>query len=321
MCVVVKKERKHKLLLLIQLFVIVVMSNKGNLSSHSHEDSVYGTEDGAKLRELQGALDGIYDEIMRPGIKNMGNDAPVPRKWEHSKTVPDDVWRKEFNNRSDGKDKSTSDPEDNTKTGSYGTDKLQDVDAWCLRSEDNDDDVPILNGEDKAHARSDSSSPVCQTEKSKYWKYSMLWLCFWLLFLVGLHILGLKIINIIGKTSDMPSPTSQNGRIWSRDAVLVNERDRGSGSARNFLDTPVDTSERICIRIKLKSNFSGQKKSGVTGIANVIQEAAGNALQTKFQSGVYRIKVALLTIFNRIKKLFKIKDVRKKLTDIFFKIK
>lgn len=134
--------------------------------------------DGARLTELERSLDGLYDEIMTPSTASsqklaaLGEGITLPqRAWKKSKPFRDDIWRNDVAENSN--DHPVKDGTSNgnqmllpTKTSSaevFRKEKdissplsskhepisprtmkdmaeRQDVDEWCMRSEEEDDD-------------------------------------------------------------------------------------------------------------------------------------------------------------------------------------
>ena len=72
----------------------VTEDSGGSVQEQEEEQEQEQEADGLKLKELENALDGLYDEIMTPSDKLLGGDMTLPKRaWKPSKPVRDDVWR------------------------------------------------------------------------------------------------------------------------------------------------------------------------------------------------------------------------------------
>ena len=153
------------------------MSDKENMNnsamgiqnSENENDSPQEDVDGEKLKELERSLDGLFDDIMTPPAARplLGGDMTLPKRaWKHSKPVRDDVWRQDIpgnvsspllssktsSSKELKKDSTIPSPlpmrnmSNLSPTHKQGvsvpspTTVRQEVDEWCLRSEEEEDE-------------------------------------------------------------------------------------------------------------------------------------------------------------------------------------
>ena len=193
---------------------------------HDEEPDENGDDD--KLHELENALDGLYDEIMAPSQKLLGEDMVLPeRAWKHSHTTRDDSWIGEQCPRIIQSDEDSDEANPNDR-------ELQDVDEWCMRSEEDDDDdnrdiLMKTAGLASEHQNIDSSPPVSrctssvsppplappsltqpsETERQKKKPSIISSLCsivFWLLCVCALFLLGLSALVAMDSDFDSFAP-------------------------------------------------------------------------------------------------------------------
>lgn len=106
--------------------------------------------DGEKLQRLEHDMDGLFDEIMTSHLRENTAQmemSPVKKTpWKHRKIKDDASWRRDFKESSVGDFvNETNKKNSNEFNGGDTVDKVshdnnEDVDEWCLRSEEEGDD-------------------------------------------------------------------------------------------------------------------------------------------------------------------------------------